>query len=111
MIVAILPDASRTEILLNNLSEAEFDLDDVSVIMEDVKQRTAIAKDTGPLKRVGLPKIPQALRKAGVSSESAERCYQSVLNGKVLVVMNVAEPYRGAAEEMFQDHSAQLIKG
>src|SRR5574341_455632 len=111
MILAILPDASSTEILLNNLYEAEFDLKDVSVIMQDVKQRNAIARDAGPLKGIGLPKIPQALRKAGASPESAERCYQAVLNGKVLVVMNVAEQYRPAAEEMFQDHSAQLIKG
>ncbi len=111
MIVAILPDASRTEILLNNLYEAEFDLADISVIMKDVKQRNAIAKDLGPLKGVALPKISRALIKAGASPKSAEDCYQAILNGKVLVVMNVAEQYRRAAEEMFQDHSAQLVKG
>ncbi len=111
MICAILPDVFSTETLLNNLSEADFDLKEVSVIMQDIAQRDKIAKDLGPLQGVELKKLDEALIKAGMSEEGAGKCRDSITNGQVLVVMNVAEEYLAAAMEMFQDHSARLIKG
>jgi hypothetical protein len=110
MIVAILSDASKTETLLNNLSEADFNLGDASVIMKDVKLRKAIAKDAGPLKNIALKDVSNELvKKAGLSQEAAKRCRQAIEDGHVLVVMNVADQYLPAAREMFQDQSAQLI--
>jgi hypothetical protein len=111
MIWAILPDASRTETLLNNLSEADFNLDEISVIMQDLSQRNAIAKDLGPLKGVDLKKLEKALIKLGLSKEGIADCKKAIINGKVLVVMNVPDEYLPAALEMFQDHSAEMIKG
>lgn len=111
MIWAILPDASNTETLLNNLSEAEFDLNEVSVVMQDMGLRNAIAGDLGPLKGVELKKLEKTLIKLGLSDEGAASCNEAVIDGKVLVVMHVDDKYRPAALEMFQDHSAQLIKG
>lgn len=110
MLIGILPDPSRTEILLNNLSEADFDLADISVIMNDLKQRNAIAKDAGPLKGVQPSKIGAKLIKAGLSAQESDQCTQAVLQGKVLIVMKVAPESLSAAKEMFQDHSAQIIK-
>ena len=110
MIVAILPDASQTESLLNNLSEADFNLNDVSVIMQDAKVRNAIAKDIGPLKNVASKQVAGELRKVGLSQPAADRCQLAIEAGHVLVVMDVAKQYLAAAQEMFQDHSAQLIK-
>ncbi len=109
--MAILVNASNIDTLLNNLSEADFDLESISVLMNDTDQRNNIAKDTGPLKGVGPKNIIEALTKAGVPKKSAEDCHQAVAKGKVLLVMNVADEYSQAAEEIFQDHSAQLVKG
>lgn len=111
MIWAILPDASSTEILLNNLSEADFDLNEISVVMRDSSQRDKIAKDLGPLKGVELKKLEKTLIKLGLSKEGADICNEAIANGKVLVVMNVVDEYLPGAVEMFKDHSAQLIKG
>jgi hypothetical protein len=111
MIWAILPDISNTESLLNNLYEAEFDLNQLSVVMRDVDQRNKIAKDLGPLKGIEMDKLEKTLIKLGLSNEGAGSCNAAVINGKVLVVMNVDEKYRSIAVEMFQDHSAQMIKG
>ncbi len=111
MIWAILPDVSSTETLLNNLSEADFNLNEISVIMQDLGQRNAIAKDLGPLKGVDFKKLEKASIKLGLSKEDIASCREAIINGKVLVVMNVADEFRPAAFEMFQDHSAQLIKG
>jgi hypothetical protein len=111
MIWAILPDVSKTESLLNNLSEADFNLDDISVMIQDINLRNRIAKDLGPLRGVELKDLENTLTGFGLSQETAVSCNQAVLNGKVLVVMKIEEKYRSAAVEMFQDHSAQLIKG
>jgi hypothetical protein len=111
MIWAILPDVSSTETLLNNLSEADFDLDEVSVIMQDNAQRDVVAKDIGPLQGVELKTLAKSLIKLGLSEQGAESCRAAVINGQVLVVMDVPAEYLPAATEMFEDHSARLIKG
>ncbi len=111
MILAIFESISHAETLLNNLSEADFDLNEVSVITNDEKLRDAIATDTGPLKGVQPKKIIEALTRIGVEEGSAQVCGEAISNGKVLLVMNVADEFRQAAEEMFTDHSAQLVKG
>jgi hypothetical protein len=110
MILAVLPDASSTETLLNNLSEADFDLKDVSVLMQDVGLRNTIAKDVGPLEGAGPDQTIKRLVQAGASGKNAELCYKAICDGKVLVVMKVAAEYARAAEEMFEDHSAQVIR-
>jgi hypothetical protein len=110
MILAILQNASSLETLLNNLSEADFDLADVSVLTQKVELRNAIPSNSGPLKGTQPDQIKETLMRAGVSEQNAELCYRAVRDGKVLVAMKVEEQYRPFAEEAFEDHSAQLIK-
>lgn len=110
MIIAILPTASSTETLLNNLSEADFDLKQVSVIMRDVKQRNAIADDAGPLKGVQAKSLAARLTQAGLSQQDAKSYAAAVTKGQVLVAMIAPAGSEAAAQEMFQDHSATLIK-
>ncbi len=110
MILAILPDTSKTESLLNNLSEADFDLNDVSIILQDAGLRNKIAQDVGPLQGIEPAHVTDALRKAGVTREHAKKCHDALINGKVLVAMKVDPKYSQAAREMFEDHSAEIIK-
>ncbi len=109
MILALLADASKIETLLNNLSEADFDLDDVSVIMQDVTTRNKIAHDVGPLRHADVAQLPAHLKKAGISSDLAERGSDAVKNGKVLVAMTVDPKYEQAARQMFQDMAAEIL--
>ncbi len=109
MILGILPDASKAETLLNNLSEADFNLDDVSVIMQDVATRDKITKDTGPLKGVKPAQLTRSLKKAGVLPDPMQRAADAVQNGKVLVAMNVDPKYEQAARQMFGDMSAEML--
>ena len=111
MILAILDDKFSVETLLNNLSEADFNLDDVSIVMSDVEQANAFEQTKGPLKGIKPERVDEALVNMGVSKKRAKACQDAVTNGSILVVMKVADEYSQAAEEMFQDHSAQLIKG
>lgn len=110
MILAILPDTSKTESLLNSLSEADFDLNDVSVLMQDIALRNKIAKDVGPLRGTQPGKLAEAVQKQGISADGARRCTDALTNGKIIVAMKVDDKYRKSAEEMFTDHSAELIK-
>ncbi len=109
MILAILPDASKAESLLNNLSEADFDLGNVSVVMQDAATRDKIAKDTGPLKGAKPAQLAGVLKKVGASAASTPRAVDAVKSGKVLVAMNVDPKYEQAAREMFTDMSAEFL--
>ncbi len=110
MILAILPDTSKTESLLNNLSEADFNLDDVSVMMQDIALRDRIAQDTGPLKGVLPTKLAPAWKKAGASKDVAQKCSDAISQGKILVAMNVDPKYQPAALQMFKDMSAEILQ-
>ena len=111
MILAILKNTSSVETLLNNLSEADFDLADVSLVMSDVKKASAFGQNEGPLNGIKPEGVEEALVKLGISKKEAKECQGAVTSGSVLVVMKVADEYSQAAEEMFTDQSAQLIKG
>ncbi len=111
MIISIIEKVSDAESLLNSLNEAEFDLGDVSVLMANTKERDKIAGDTGPLKGVTPSQLAEKLKQLGLAEKETKSCADAVNNGKIVVVMNVLADYSAAAEEIFQDHSASLIKG
>ncbi len=109
MIVGLLPDVAAAEILLNNLSEAEFSLAEVSVISRDPKQRKAIAEEGGPLQGANLSTLADRLVQAGLPAEEAKLCRNAVARGKVLIAMMVPPEAQKAAKEMFLDHQAEII--
>ncbi len=111
MIIGLLPDAATTEILLNNLTEAEFDLRTVSVVMRDTSQRAALTKEAGPLKGISLNELAQHLIQLGLSSHEAQSYQAAVQQGKILVAIDVPERLATTAREMLDDHAAQLIQG
>jgi hypothetical protein len=111
MIIGILPNTSSTETLLNNLSEADFDLGDVSVVLRDLKLREAIAQDAGPLKGVTPATLGGRLLQAGLSEAGVKPYCDAVAEGKVLVAIQPPPGAEKAAAEMLQDASAQLIIG
>ncbi len=110
MILAILPDASKAETLLNNLSEADFNISDVSVVMQDVATRDKIAKDTGPLKGTKPAQLAHNLKDAAIAPALAQQCSDAVKSGKVLVAMKVDPQDEQAAREMFTDMSAEIVQ-
>lgn len=110
MIIGIIPDASTAEILLNNLSEADFNLEDVSLIMRDKKLHDKITKDAGPLKGAHYDQISARLEKAGLSAPEAQAYQNAVAQGKVLVAMNTTPDTTDAAKEMFADQSGESIQ-
>ncbi len=110
MIIGIIKDASTAEILLNNLSEADFNLADVSLVMRDQKLRAKVAKDTGPLKGIRFDQVSARLVQAGLSLQDAQLVQNALAHGKVLVAMRTSPDIIDAAKEMFADQSAEFIR-
>jgi hypothetical protein len=110
MILAILADPTRAESLLNNLSEADFDLNDVSVILKDTALRDKLAPDAGPLRGVMAPQLASALHNAGISQDQVQHCEDAIAHGKAVVAMKVDPKYEAAARQMFEDISAEILK-
>lgn len=110
MIVGILPNSSSAETCLNNLVEADFKRADVSVIMQDLKARNAIAKDTGPLKGIAVANLPTKLAQIGLSPQDAKTCVDDVMAGHVLIAMTVPKGSEKAAVEMMNDYAPLFVK-
>jgi hypothetical protein len=111
MLISILEKVSDAESLLNSLYEAEFNLEDVSVLMADMDLRDKIAKDAGPLKGVTPSQLKEKLKMLGVNEKTIGQCVNAIKEGKILILMNVDSQYSAVVEEIFEDHSANLIKG
>lgn len=110
MILAIIPNSSNAESLLNNLSEADFKLADVTVVMSDPKARSAIADDAGPFKGTSLKDLPGKLSKAGLTPQETQACITAIGKGQVLIAMNAPKGSEQAAAEMMHDQSATFVK-
>ncbi len=111
MLFGLFNNSSRVESLLNNLSEADFELGSVSVIMTDTATRDKIARDVGPLKGVRPDQLAANLARLGLSKELSGHCVDMLQKGMILVAMNVPQAVMAAAKEMFQDQSGQIIDG
>jgi hypothetical protein len=109
MIVGIIPNAFAAESLLNNLSEADFSLGDVSLIMRDQELRDKVAEDIGPLKGVPYDQISEVLVQAGLSAPKAQAYQEAVAQGKVLAVMDAAADLVEVVIEMFTDQSGEAV--
>jgi hypothetical protein len=110
MIFGILPNGSSAETCLNNLSEIGFKLADVSLVMQDLKVRDAIAKDTGPLKGIGVANLPAKLAQMGLLSQDVKACVDAVTQGKALIVMKTPKGSEKAALDALNDYSPILAK-
>jgi hypothetical protein len=111
MVIAILQDAAKTESLLNNLAEAEFDLEHISVLMRDPNQRNIIADDVGPLKGTKLSNVGEGLTRLGLGQQEITTYLKALNQGQVLVVIDTSLEAEPTAHEMLHDHAAQLVKG
>lgn len=110
MVIGIVPDRSKTETLLNNLSEADFKLKDVSVITRDVKARQSITDDAGPLKGIAPGELAATLAKLGMAKDEAQAYADAILQGWFLVAVAVPHEAAAAAAEMLRDASAEKVR-
>ncbi len=110
MILAVLATTSNVETLLNNLSEADFDPNSVSVIMQDSNLRDKIASDAGPFKGVTAATLPASLAHAGLTKQAAQPVLAALKKGQAFVAMNPPAESVQAALDMFKDYAPPFLK-
>jgi hypothetical protein len=111
MIIGLLPDVITTETFLNNLAEAEFNLQTVSVIRRDMESHAAGGAEAGPLQDTTLAELADRLTLAGLAPLEAQFYVKAIQQGAVFVAMAVPKSIEAVAREMLQDHEAQSIRG
>lgn len=109
MIIGVV-NPSSVQTLLNNLSEADFDLKTVSVVMQDPKQRAKMAKDTGPFKGITAATLGSKLAQLGMSAGDAKAYVDAVSKGGAFVAIAPPPASQQAALEMMNDYKPQLAK-
>lgn len=110
MILAVLPTTANVESLLNNLSEADFDLNSVSVILQDLSLRDKIANDAGPFKGVTAAALPARLARAGLSKQAMPPFLAAIEKGQAFVALDPPAGTEQAALEMFKDYAPPILK-
>ncbi len=110
MVIGMVPNISKAETLLNNLSEADFDLSECSVIANDVKQRNAIASDSGPFKGTAATGLLGELVRLGLAKAAAKAYADAVRKGGVFVAISSPKDSESAAMDMLKDYGCRRIR-
>lgn len=109
IVIGILPDSNTVQTALDNLAEADFDENDISIVMKDKKKASTIAKDAGPLEGSSIENIDRKLKDLGMSVNEISAYYEALEKGKVLIAIRTENDTIGAAEEMLKDYNIQQM--
>ncbi len=109
LILAVVSPSSL-ETLLNNLSEADFDPNSISVILSDTAARDRITRDAGPLKGVAPANLAARLARRGVAANDVQAVVDAVNHGQAAVAMTPPSASVNAAVEMLKDYQPSLLK-
>lgn len=94
MVIGVFDLEAHAETALNNLSEAEFDLQRIEVLAQDPAMVKALKGNQDLTK---LPELPKD--------------FENYLNqGKIVIVINTSSESQSAAEEILQDSQALITK-
>jgi PBP1b-binding outer membrane lipoprotein LpoB len=110
IVLAIL-DADSVETAVNNFVEAEFNEKDMSLVMQDTSKARNILTNNGSFKGINVAKLPQTLKKLGVSENDTQKFLSEIKTGKALFTIAVDDSVIDSAKEMLKDYNVitQLV--
>jgi hypothetical protein len=109
MVIGLFQSAADAAMCLDNLAEADFGPQTVSLIMKTRQDVEAIANVSGPWTGLSVDKLPTKLVSLGLSTQSAAEYEQGVLAGGVFIAISAGEA-EDAAAEMLSDARARAIR-
>ena len=109
MVIGLLKDPQTAEETLTNLSEAEFDSKDISVLAKNTTVAHRIANPAGPFEKVKSGDIGSRLELEGVSSTLATTFQEEVNSGGILVVIDGEPAADDVAEEMLKENGGNPV--
>ncbi|MGI8419212.1 MAG: hypothetical protein ACR2LN_01055 [Candidatus Levyibacteriota bacterium] len=101
--------SSSAETAINNLTEADFDEKNISLVMKDEQSARKIIDAYGPLKDTSVSTLPQALQRLGMQKAQSDHIIQAVVAGKALIAIQTPQEAVDAAKEMLNDYNVTLM--
>jgi len=109
MVLGAIANSSEAETLLNNLSEADFKPNQISVTMQEEKSVKQITDVSGPLTG-DFRLVINKLKRLGISPADI-KSYEGIVNsGGVVVTISAGPSTDESAQEMLEDVNASNIQ-
>lgn len=108
IVLGIIPVADA-ETAINNLSEADYDEKDISLVMRDVKTARLIIDDYGPLNNTNPSNIGAKLTELGVSKDSQKSYSEALENGKALLAISCTKENVNTTKSMLADYKTTNV--
>jgi len=108
MVIGLLRNPSDASACLDNLYEAEFRPEDISLVMKTSEAVEEIADVSGPLNKLPVDELPARLAGLGLAPAAAALYRLGVEKGGVFIAITSADGEE-AAEEMLHDHRAEAV--
>ncbi len=109
-VAGVFDRVSDAEIALNNLDEAEYPPDSISVLTDDPRRTHLLTDVRGPLSGVALDQLPTRLRALGASPAEAEGYRAAIAAGAVFVAVAAPAGSEDSAAEILTDQQAARVR-
>ena len=109
MVIGLFRTPTAAALCLDNLYEADFGPQDISLVMKTKAEVEEIADVSGPWNCLPVAELPARLIGLGLSPPAADQYGEGVLKGGVFIAIS-APVGEAAAAEMLKDHGAQDIR-
>lgn len=109
IILGIIPSLNNAESLINNLVEADYSEDNISLVSQDTETARKIIDDSGPLEGSDMDNISQYLSGFGLPQDEIDVYRQALASGKSLISLSCPPPSAGAAVEIFNDYDCEAV--
>jgi hypothetical protein len=96
--------------LITNLTEADIDEKDISVVTKNANTKTYLTNKGGPLKNATYETLEKVLNKQKIPHEMVEKIVDVIGRDGSLVVVDVDPTYEEAVQKMLQDYPPQSIE-
>jgi uncharacterized protein YajQ (UPF0234 family) len=111
MIIGIFTQVDDAEICLNNLAEADFQPQNISVVMKDPEEVEKISDTSGELNKLSVDELIDRLIKLGLPKKNAKRFKDMIEAGGVFISVSTANANEEkAVKEILKDQNGKLIK-
>jgi hypothetical protein len=109
LVIGLFPSPTEAALCLDNLAEADFGPNVISLVMSHRADVAKLADSAGPLNAISVEDLPAALGRLGLSPKDAQSYRDGVLAGQVFIAVTAG----GAAstvEEMLRDAGAVQVR-
>ncbi|GEM_PF-1844399 len=110
IVIGLLPNDGDADIALNNLAEADFSPQQISVLTTDPLRTAALTDTPGDWGRQTPDAALERMRVLGVTDADRETYRSGLAAGGVLIVIRTTSDTANAAQALLSDQQASLVR-